>query len=279
MKNTSKSATFLASASALALILATSAFADERPRNETWRDSDRAGDRRAEQRDDRHDQASRDANRDTYRNNDARNNNDRRQGEGYRAPQARDNRGSQSRTREAYRNGVARSDGRITMQGRINRYERDRGGYRVWFGGNPYSYWVPESYFHGRRISVGLDIRLGGIFRNGGVVVDVLGWPGDPYYNDPYYNDGYYNDGYYGSGYDNGFVRGIVDRVDRRDSTIVLRDQASGRYVTVDMRGVDYRRSRLDTNDLRPGDRVTLAGSWVRGNIFAANRIDSVSSY
>jgi hypothetical protein len=32
-------------------------------------------------------------------------------------------------------------------------------------------------------------------------------------------------------------------------------------------------------SDLRAGDRVTLSGSWVRGGLFSASRVDSISTY
>ena len=203
----------------------------------------------------------------------------------------RDFRGS----REQFHNGIPRSDGRVTMLGRINRYERDRGGYRIWFGGSAFPYWVPESYFFRRHIGIGLDLRLGGIFRNGSVYVDAFGWPGDPYYTDPYYyNDGYYNDGYYNDGYSgvgygvvgaysngayhNG-LRGIVDSVDYRAGVLYLRDDYSRRVIVVDMRRVDRRSSRIDFGDVRPGDRISLTGAWLSDGQFAAARIDGVDGY
>jgi hypothetical protein len=324
MKNPSKLAVLVAGASTLSLVLATSAFAEERHQDETRRRGESSqtrvetrgerGDRqavrsnennaRSEVRNDTRTEA-RTENRDaqartresarSYERNDNRgssrnenrgsyNNNNRSESRGSYNNNGSYNRNDayrgQTRQREAYRNGIPRSDGRISILGRINRYNRERGGYRVWVGGSNYSYWVPETYFGRRGISIGLDLRLGGIFRNGSVVVDVLGWPGDPYYNDPYYNDGYYNDGGYGGGYssyDNGYLRGVVDRVDFRTQTLWL-DSDRG-LVAVDMRSVDRRGSRLDLSDLRRGDRVSLTGTWLRGNVFGANRIDAVGAY
>jgi hypothetical protein len=303
MRNPRKLAVFVAGTSALALLLSTSAFAETRHRDETSRGDQQRGDGRDGNQDGGDNgRQNRDWNRNNEhnRNNDNRgwdnrghNNNDNR-GSDNRGRNNNDNRGWDNRgrsenrdyrgnrgNREAYRNGIPRSDGRVTMLGRINRYERDRDGYRLWVGGSGYPYWVPESYFHGRRIGVGLDLRLGGIFRNGSVYVDVLGWPGDPYYNDPYYNDGYYGGGgggYYG-GYESGYVRGTVDAVDYRTATLYLRDDATRRLITVDMRRLERRNSRLDIDELRRGDRVTLSGSWFNGGIFAADRIDSFDAY
>lgn len=334
MTSRNKSAVYVAAAGSLALLLATSAFAEERHRDETSRHNRENGETRTWNRDDttRNNNTPRENQREnrtfeqrdngnrtqeqrdnrtnvqrdnrTYEQRDnrtfeqrdnrtnvqrdnrtfeqqrtyeQRNNNDRRGSYDARRNDNRDYRGSGSAHRESYRNGIPRSDGRITMLGRVNRYEHERGGYRIWVGGSAYPYWVPESYFRSRRIGIGLDLRLGGIFRNGAVYVDVLGWPGDPYYNDPYYNDGYYADSY--GAYDNGYIRGIVDGVDYRTQLLYVRDDYSGRIVTVDMRRVDRRYSRLDLGDLRRGDRVSLNGEWIRGGLFAADRIDSIGAY
>lgn len=316
MRNRSKSAVYVAAAGSLALLLATSAFAEERHRDETSRHNRENGQTRTWNRDEgsRNNNTPRDSRPNEQRDNsnrtyeqrdnsnrtyehrdnsnrtfdqqrtyEQRNNNDRNWNRGSndrnwnRSNNDGRYRDSGSAHRESYRNGIPRSDGRVTMLGRINRYEHERGGYRIWVGGSLYPYWVPESYFRSRRIGIGLDLRLGGIFRNGAVYVDVLGWPGDPYYNDPYYNDGYYGTSY--GAYDNGYVRGIVDGVDYRTQLLYVRDDYSGRIVTVDMRRVDRRYSRLDLGDLRRGDRVSLNGAWVSGGLFAADRIDSIGAY
>jgi hypothetical protein len=323
-------------ASSLALLLATSVFAEERPRDETrggrQRDaahsssrgddgqrgrvareatpnppaveqsqSENRNESRSWQgnRENRGSDSRGSDNRDWNRSNDNRGNssrgndnrnwnrdNDNRSSDNRNWNRGNDNRGHDSRGndnrgwnnnnshREPYRNGILRSDGRISTRGRISRYVHERGGYRVWFGGGGYSYWVPDSYFRTRRIAIGLDLRLGGIFRNGSIYVDAFGWPGDAYYNDPYYGDvGYV------SGYDGGYVRGVVDSVDYSRGTLWLRDDSSGRVVAIDMRRVDRRNSRLDLGDLRRGDRVSLNGAWVSGGVFLADRIDVVDAY
>ncbi|HKO57537.1 MAG TPA: hypothetical protein VJ276_16815 [Thermoanaerobaculia bacterium] len=73
---------------------------------------------------------------------------------------------------------------------------------------------------------------------------------------------------------DNDVLRGVVNRVDFRRSTVWLREDRTGRLIEVDLRG--ERRGRLDIRDLRRGDRVELSGDWLRGGVFAANRIDGV---
>jgi hypothetical protein len=73
---------------------------------------------------------------------------------------------------------------------------------------------------------------------------------------------------------DNDVLRGVVDRVNFRRSTLWLRESRTGRVIEVDTRG--ERRGRLDIRDLRRGDRVELTGDWLRGGLFAANRIEQV---
>ena len=76
-----------------------------------------------------------------------------------------------------------------------------------------------------------------------------------------------------------GYVSGVVRRVDYRRDIIEIRDRRSGRHITVDARRADRRNRRgIDVSDLRRGDYVELEGSWVRGGVFRAYRIDSVDS-
>lgn len=203
MSRTSKLAASVTTAAALATLLATSAFADSRNQNGTWRDG------RAGQNDDSR----------SYRNNE-----------------------------------------RVTVEGRVQSFRQERDGYRLNLDRGGYSYWVPSSHFRdrGRGLRVGINIRLGGIFRGGSVYVDNVGWPDD--------------------GYDNNDLRGVVDRVDLRRGTLTLREDRSGRSITVDMRRTDDRRNRsIDLNDLRRGDHVRLSGDWYRG-VFSADSIQSVRS-
>ncbi len=179
------------------------------------------------------------------------------------------------RGREEFRNGIPRSDGRVSTLGRVSRYEHERGGYRIWLGGSAYPYWVPESYFFGRHLGIGLDFRFGGIFRDGAIYVDALGWPGDAYYTDPYYYDSGATVGTYSVGtYDNG-VRGVVDGIDFRAGLLYVRDDASRRVIAVDMRRVDRRYSNVDFGDLHPGDRVSIGGAWIGDGTFAAASINA----
>ena len=141
------------------------------------------------------------------------------------------------------------------MQGRVNRFVHERGGYRIWVDGGRFPVWIPEariSLFP--RLRVGLSIRFGGYY-------DPLG------YLEAY---DYYNDGYYGGGaYSSGLLRGVVETVDYRRGTLVLRDDVSGSFVTTLIRD-----RRLET--LRPGDYAEIAGDWTRAGVFEGLRLEDV---
>lgn len=276
------------------LLLATSTFADSRPQKGTTADAWRHGKQsRDERRIDRGDRqrgtevrqsdrarAAEDSRTRASRRSDA----DRREGRA--AIRNDENRGARrddSRSSEAYRDNRAyrnngadrggayrgaqqyRDRGRVTNHGRITRYSHEHGGYRVWLQGVPYAYWIPEAHWR-NNWRIGIGISLGGIFRNGMIYADVYD---NPYYNDPYYGGSYgrYNDDY---------VSGYVDSIDYRTGRLWLQDERNGRLVTIDTRSIDPRVSGIDARDLRRGDRVTVVGQWLRGDVFAAGRIDSV---
>jgi hypothetical protein len=173
--------------------------------------------------------------------------------------QRRGNNDDRGRVQSTYR-----ENQRVTAEGRVSSFKRERDGYRVQLDQGRYSYWVPQSHFRNRRngLNVGLSIRLGGIFRNGAIYVDAVNWPGD--------ND-------YRRGNNDRSVDGYVDRIDVRSDTLWLRDDRGGELIAVHMRDSD-RRGRGDLRDLRRGDYVELAGEWVRGGVFNAYRIEDVRS-
>jgi hypothetical protein len=140
-------------------------------------------------------------------------------------------------------------------EGRISRIERWNGGYRVYIGGALYPFFVPEARFRLFGWRVGLSVNLGGYW-------NPLGYY-DYYDSEPY---GYYPTTITTAGY----LRGVVESVDYRRGSMVIRDDASGSFVTVMMRGGD---PRFDS--LRNGDYVDLSGDWVRG-YFEAVRVDNV---
>jgi len=151
----------------------------------------------------------------------------------------------------------SRDNERISASGRVSSFSHERDGYRVRLDNDNRSYWVPESSFRGHQLRNGISISLGGVFRGGSIFVDAVSWP---------------NDGYgYRDGYDTGWLRGVVERIDRRDGTLRIRDQRSGRIVTAEVNG---RHDRDELRGLRRGDVVALSGQWLRSGIFGADRIE-----
>jgi hypothetical protein len=144
-----------------------------------------------------------------------------------------------------------RENQRVNVSGRVQSFNRERNGYRVYLDSG--NYWIPEARFgnRARDLRVGISLSFGGIFRGGVFGIDAVSWGAS-------------------SGYDQGYVRGIVQQVDYRSDTMTLRDASTGRLFEVDMR--DLGNARLGR-----GDYVTLSGQWVQGNVFAAYRLDSVN--
>jgi hypothetical protein len=151
------------------------------------------------------------------------------------------NRGSNSHRGSSYRH-----------SGRVTNYSRWNNGYRVWVHGAPYPFYIPLSHWHRDRFRIGVSINLGGYWNPGG------------YYD--YYDDGYYR-GYPYRATSSGDLRGTVESVDYRRDTFVVRNDATGSFVTVISR--DRR-----MHDLRPGDYVEVAGSWERSGYFNAHDVD-----
>jgi hypothetical protein len=151
-------------------------------------------------------------------------------------------------------NNAYRENQRINASGRVSSFNRERDGYRVQLDRGQ-SFWVPQSTFgnRARDLRVGVSINLGGIFRGGSIYADAVSWPNEY--------------GQYGGAYTNGFVRGVVDRVDYRTGTVWLQDDASGRIITADVNGGAI-------GNLRPGEYVELTGQWIRGGVFDVASID-----
>jgi len=152
------------------------------------------------------------------------------------------------------RGGNNRSYGNRTpyyAQGRVSRVNRYGSGYRIWIVGSPYPFFVPEAYYRSNRFRIGLSIRLGGYY-------NPLG-----YYD---YYDGYYDD--YSRGSSRGELRGVVESVDYRRDTFVIRNEATGSFVTVVLR--DRR------EDVRTGDFVEVSGDWTRNGLFEAYDVDQL---
>lgn len=138
--------------------------------------------------------------------------------------------------------------------GRVSRHQRWGGGYRVWIHGAPYPFYVPLAYWHHDRFRVGLSIRLGGYYNPLGYY-DY--WDG--------YRDGVYNSGYRGNS--EADFRGVVESVDSRRDTFVVRNDDTGNFITVVLR---------DRNEALPraGDYVAVRGDWTTRGYFRAYDVD-----
>lgn len=163
-------------------------------------------------------------------------------------------------------NNSSRDNQRINGSGRITSLSHERDGYRLRLDNDQRSYWVPQSAFgsRARDLRVGVSIGLGGIFRGDAIYVDAVSWPDDGY--------GYDTRGGNAYGYDNGYLRGVVERVDYRDGTLRIREQRSGRIITADLGGSRHERNEL--RNVRRGDFVSLSGQWLRGGVFDVARIE-----
>ena len=131
--------------------------------------------------------------------------------------------------------------------GRVSRFHRHGNGYRVWIHGAPYPFFIPAAHWHRDRFRVGVMINLGG-----------------------YYNPGGYYDYY--DGRSRGELRGVVESVDYRRNTFVVRNEASGSFVTV-------RADGYEADRVRAGDYVELYGDWTRSGYFRAHDVDLIDSY
>jgi len=146
----------------------------------------------------------------------------------------------------SYRNDTRRSE---SFHGRVSRVESYRGGYNVFIRGARYPFFIEGSRWSRFPIRVGVDVRLGG------------------YWNPAGYYD-VYDVGPYAT---QGDLHGIVENIDYRRGTLVLRDDVSGSFVTVVMRGNDPR-----FGGLRPGDLVDLTGAWNRQGVFDAFNVGDI---
>jgi hypothetical protein len=244
----------------LSLLLGMSAFADNRPRErtETRIDrSERGNDRRAGRESAR---GERQPAANVQRNEAERRNSPNRQAAPVErnspnrqaAPVQRNNPNRQAAPvqRNNPNRQVAPSHRAPTRQphyakGHVTRTVRHGSGYHVFVAGNRYPYFVPAAYYHPSRFRVGLLINIGG-----------------------FYNPrGYYD--YYHAPAVAGRVRGYVEDVDYRRGTFIVRNEATGSYVTAVIR--DRR-----MGDIRRGDYVELSGDWRRNGVFDAYRIHLV---
>jgi hypothetical protein len=137
--------------------------------------------------------------------------------------------------------------------GRVSNYSRYGGGYRVWVAGSPYPFYVPLAYWNPARFRVGVTIGLGGYYNPGG----------------------YYDYGYYGArqdAYSRGEFAGVVESVDYRRESFVVRNEDSGSYITVLL---NDRYERIP----RPGDVVQVRGDWSTAGYFRAYDVALLDRY
>ena len=74
--------------------------------------------------------------------------------------------------------------------------------------------------------------------------------------------------GNYGYGYQQqAILSGVVEQINYRIGTMVIQDQATGRFINIDMRRMG------GVAGLRGGEFVTVYGQWEGGNTFAAYQI------
>jgi hypothetical protein len=237
MYRAGKLSALFAAAVAVSLMTGTSVFAETRHRDET------KGTARNEQN--RSDRGNRQGNSNFNDRGQSRqsnptydNRNDRRDNSNYN----RNDRNNNSSNR-GYGNGSRRSE---SFQGRVNRVERYRGGYNVWIGGGQYPFFIGADRWSRFPVRVGVSVRLGG------------------YWNPSGYYD-VYDVGPYATA---GNLHGVVENVDYRRGTLVMRDDVSGSFVTVVMRGNDPR-----FGSLRQGDYIDLTGAWNRSGVFDAYNV------
>ncbi|HYC61998.1 MAG TPA: hypothetical protein VEK79_20775 [Thermoanaerobaculia bacterium] len=143
---------------------------------------------------------------------------------------------------------------RYYHSGRVHRVYPYGGGYRVWLTGCQYPFYIPSAYYHRNRFRVGVFIGLGGLYNSRG------------YYD--YYDD-HYRPGYDDRSTSRGELHGVVESVDYRRETFVVRNEATGSFVTIIMRD----RGR---DPVRAGDYVELRGDWARDGAFEAYAVDIV---
>src|SRR5688572_22274824 len=212
---------------AVVALFGASAFADSRPSRET---STRVEDRNVIRRESANVSSESRRGNDSYRERANVSSESRRGNDSYRERSSSNGRYRSNDHRQPY-----------YVKGRISKVSKYRGGYRVWVGGARYPFYVPMSYWHRDRFRVGVAINIGG------------------YYNPA----GYYD--YYNGAYSNGALRGVVESVDYRRDSFVIRNDATGSFVTVLSR---------DRRSVRPGDYVEVEGTWARSGLFTAYDVD-----
>jgi hypothetical protein len=155
---------------------------------------------------------------------------------------------------------------RLSTQGRISSVSRVGDSYRISLDRGSYSYLVPTAVIGTRDLRIGSNVRLSGILNGNIVSVDMLALPGEANYT----ADPYYRAVPFGS---TGWMSGTVQRLDRHLGYLQMKDDASGQVVKIDVRHMNLRRP-VNVWGIRPGDHVSINGSWENRDTFDARRIE-----
>ena len=142
---------------------------------------------------------------------------------------------------------------------------RDGDRYRIRLDHGSYDYYVPVATFGNRNLRVGDQVRLSGLVAGDLVNVDMLALPGEPYYAaDPNYVVVPYGT--------NGWMTGVVQSTNRHMGYLTIRED-TGQLVKIDVRHMDRGRP-LNVWSIRPGDRISINGTWEKRDTFDAARIE-----
>lgn len=152
----------------------------------------------------------------------------------------------------SYNNNHSGNDRGYYHHGRVSNYHRYGNGYRVWIVGAPYPFYVPLAYWRADRFRIGLSIGLGGYYNDGG------------YYD---YYEGYRDGAYNNNLHSEADFEGVVESVDWRRDTFVVRNEETGNFITVVLRD-------RDEEPVRPGDYVSVRGDWTTRGYFRAYDVD-----
>jgi hypothetical protein len=155
---------------------------------------------------------------------------------------------------------------RISTLGRITDIRREGDRFRVTLDRGSYAYYVPVSTVRERNLRVGDQVRFGGYVTGDLVNVDMLAFQGDPSYTtDPTYRAVPQGG--------RGWMSGTLQRSDRHLGYLVIRDDASGQNVKVDVRHMNLRKP-VNIWGIRNGEHITINGSWEKRDTFDAKRIE-----
>ena len=155
---------------------------------------------------------------------------------------------------------------RISTQGTVTSMSRVGDQVRVELNHGSYQYYVPVSMLGSRDIRLGDQVRIGGTVNGDVVNADYVAFSGEPTYT----RDPSYRSVPFGS---SGWMSGTVTRLHQHYHYLTMRDDATGLPVKVDVRNLDERRS-VNVWRTRPGDHISVLGSWENRDTFEANRVE-----